>query len=145
MKHVHAFIIPLFLGIFAISCQQNNTNKNENVSTEETSTEPGGGIITFDEPSHDFGKLTSGEVVSYIFYFTNTGTENLIVEEVRPSCGCTSPSYTKTPVAPNEKGQIEVKFDSSGFSGMQNKSVTVTTNGQPEKTVLHFSATVEVE
>ena len=58
------------------------------------------------------------------------------------SCGCTSPEWTKEDVAPGETGEIVVEFDSKGKKGMQNKSVTVITNSEPQAKVLSFSGEV---
>ena len=61
--------------------------------------------ISFKETVHDFGdiKEADGNVI-HKFEFTNTGSEPLIVQNVTPSCGCTTPTWTKEPVMPGEKG-----------------------------------------
>lgn len=98
--------------------------------------------ISFTTIEHDFGKLIQGEKVSYIFKFTNTGEAPLLISKVSASCGCTASKYPKDPIAPGEEGKLEVIFDSDGQRGMQNKTVTVMTNTQPQSTTLRLKAQV---
>lgn len=84
--------------------------------------------VEFDNQEFNYGSVTAGEVVSHKFTFKNTGDQPLTLTRVKASCGCTTPSYSQEPIAPGENGYIDVKFDSSGKSGRQNKSVTVTGN-----------------
>lgn len=100
--------------------------------------------ITFAEQKHDFGKLVQGETVSYSFIFRNTGGSDLVISSAQGSCGCTIPSYPKGVVKPGEEGQIDVKFESSGKSGLVQKTVTLVTNCTPSTKVLTISATIEV-
>lgn len=96
------------------------------------------------EMNHDFGVIIQGERVSYTFTFKNVGKSNLIISSVHASCGCTVPKYDSNPIAPGKEGKIEVVFDSSGRSGLQNKTVTVLANTQPSTVELHFTAEVIV-
>jgi len=88
----------------------------------------------FDFPvkEYNFGTVIQGEKVSYTFTFTNTGGSELIISNVKASCGCTSPKYSKEPIKPGEKGNIEVIFDSHGRHGEQNKTIKVFANTQPK-------------
>ncbi len=98
--------------------------------------------LEFAETKHDYGSIEQGEKVAHIFKFTNTGNEPLVLSNVKPSCGCTTPSWTKEPIAPGDAGEIHVEFDSKGKSGKQTKTVTVTANTDPAKTVLTISGEV---
>ena len=63
--------------------------------------------ITFTKSGYDFGTIKEdGGKVEYVFEFENTGSAPLIVSNVRPSCGCTVPEWTKDPVLPGQKGSI---------------------------------------
>jgi len=99
-------------------------------------------VITFEETDHDFGRIIEGETVSYSFNFTNSGKSDLIIAEVTTSCGCTVPSYSTTPVKPGEKGAIKIAFSSSGRRGYQSKNILVTSNTQPNTTVIRVKAQV---
>lgn len=87
--------------------------------------------ITFDKDSHDFGTIAEelGKV-SYDFTFTNTGKAPLFLTRVSASCGCTTPNWTKEPIAPGEKGKITVTYSTTGRPGSFNKSITVISNAQ---------------
>lgn len=95
--------------------------------------------ITFDEEDFNFGVIIEGEKVSHLYKFENTGKSDLIISNVQTSCGCTSSKdYTKKPIKPGEKGEIEIEFDSTEKSGDIKKSISVITNCNPNKTVLYI-------
>lgn len=96
------------------------------------------------EQVHDFGVVIQGEKVSYTFTYTNSGKSALVISSVHASCGCTVPKYDTEPILPGKSGKIEVIFDSSGRSGLQNKTLTVLANTQPNSVELHFTADVVV-
>ena len=91
---------------------------------------------------HDFGTINEGEKVTYVYEFKNTGAVPLIIESVRPSCGCTAPNWSKEPIPVGGSGEVEVVFDSKGKPNAQNKTVTVTANTWPQSTVLRFKTFV---
>jgi len=98
--------------------------------------------MEFAHTSFDFGKITDGEIVEHTYIFTNTGAHDLLLREVTPSCGCTTPDFTKNAIKPGEQGKITVKFDSKGRVGNQNKTINVTANTEPTNIVLRFTAQV---
>ena len=96
------------------------------------------------EQVHDFGVVIQGEKVSYTYTYTNCGKSTLVISSVNASCGCTVPKYDTEPILPGKSGKIEVIFDSSGRNGLQNKTLTVLANTQPNAVELHFTAEVVV-
>jgi len=98
--------------------------------------------ITFNKVEHDFGRLIQGEQVIHVFKFTNTGSSDLLISKVSASCGCTASKYTRDPVKPGQEGKVEITFDSNGQRGIQNKTITVLTNGIPQMTTLRVKAQV---
>ncbi|MCS7188167.1 MAG: DUF1573 domain-containing protein [Bacteroidia bacterium] len=98
--------------------------------------------IRFDKMEHNFGKIREGEKVSYRFKVTNPGTVPLRITDVKPSCGCTAPAWTKEPIPPGGEGFVEVIFDSQGRSGEQIKTVTVFANTDPPSHMLRFRGEV---
>jgi hypothetical protein len=100
--------------------------------------------IVFNEETHDFGRITQGEKVSYAFVFRNSGGSDLIISSAQGSCGCTVPSYPKKAIKPGETSQVDVVFDSEGKSGLVKKTVTLVTNCNPSTRVLTIMATVIV-
>jgi hypothetical protein len=93
--------------------------------------------ITFATETYDFGKINEEKgPVSYEFTFTNTGGQPLIIQNVKASCGCTTPDWTKDPVLPGKKGFVKATFDPKGRPGPFNKSITVTSNAENSTVVL---------
>lgn len=90
--------------------------------------EKNGPVITFEEETFNFGDITQGDQVEHVFAFSNTGTEPLVLSRVLTTCGCTAPSWPREPIAPGEKGEVKVSFNSAGKMGMQNKVITVISN-----------------
>jgi len=89
--------------------------------------------MAFQEKVHDFGDIKEeAGTAEYDFQFTNTGNQPLIVSQVTASCGCTTPSWTKAPVKPGEKGYVKVAYNPINRPGKFNKSITVYSNGEPK-------------
>jgi len=99
-------------------------------------------VLQFETDFHDFGRVIQGEKVSFGFKFTNTGKSDLIISNVSSSCGCTVPDFPKTPIKSGESHKIDVKFDSEGRRGYQNKTVTISSNTQPSTQVIRIKAEV---
>lgn len=95
--------------------------------------------IKFDKLTHNFGTFSEkNPVQECVFTFTNVGQAPLVINQAVASCGCTVPTYTKTPIKPGEKGQIKVTYDGKGkFPGHFKKTITVRTNGTTEMTRLY--------
>lgn len=98
--------------------------------------------FAFNEESHDFGTINEGDVVEHVFAFTNTGDAPLIISSATGSCGCTVPEWPKEPIGVGEKGEIKVKFNSRKKPGIQNKTVTITSNTYPKQQRIKIKANV---
>jgi len=99
--------------------------------------------ISWDKTEHDFGNFKEEDgVQTATFEFTNTGSTPLFVTNVRSSCGCTTPDWTKDPVQPGEKGYVKAAYNPRNRPGRFNKAVTVTTNTTPPSTVLRIKGDV---
>lgn len=73
--------------------------------------------IIWNKSKHVFGSIEHKQPVSAEFEFTNNTKEAVTITKVGTTCGCTSPTYSKEPIKPGEKGKVELKFDavSPGF------------------------------
>lgn len=98
--------------------------------------------MVFDSYEHDFGTMDEGDAVTHVFSFTNTGSEPLILDKCKGSCGCTVPQCPKEPIPPGANGEIEVKFNSKGKKNNQTKTVTINANTDPGQTILKIKAFV---
>ena len=99
-------------------------------------------IIEFQKETHDFGTISEGAVVTYNFVFKNRGKSPLILQSVEPSCGCTTPAYTKEPILPGKTGKITVSYNSQGRPNAFHKSITVRTNSDEPVKVLYIKGFV---
>ncbi len=162
MKQVGLILMVAFIGLWSLSgCDSNagskasETEAPESPSTEvsavesasPTSMESTGNVaglpqFEFEEMNHDFGTITEGEIAEHTFTFTNTGDAPLVIQSTSASCGCTTPSYSREPVAPGETGEVQVKFNSQNRPGMQNKTITITANTDPAVTRLFIKTNV---
>ncbi|WP_312825852.1 DUF1573 domain-containing protein [Epilithonimonas sp.] len=98
--------------------------------------------IAFGEIDHNFGDIKKGEKVEHVYEVTNTGTNPLIISNVKPGCGCTVPDYTKEPILPGQKGKITLHFDSTNFDGAIYKAADVFLNVEKAPVKLTFSGNV---
>ncbi|WP_262246330.1 DUF1573 domain-containing protein [Parapedobacter soli] len=151
---------PLFFAgtLLVVSC---NMGKNQeqgaeaaDISLEQQGEQPvgqtvipepdsAGAILEVTEDSFDFGVITEGKKVEHEFRFTNTGSSPLIISNVQASCGCTTPEYSKNPIAPGDEGLVKVVFNSAGQVGKQHKVITVTSNAVSPNTLLHLRGEVK--
>ena len=86
-----------------------------------------GAKIRFLETEHQYGNIKKGSDGNCEFKFVNEGNEPLILQNVKASCGCTTPSYTQKPVMPGQQGTINVHYNTNNVGGFS-KTVTVTSN-----------------
>lgn len=102
-------------------------------------------IVEFNERTHDFGtvKQEDGDIYT-TFTFVNQYASPITLKSVKASCGCTTPSYSHEPVAPNATGEIKVKYVASTRPGSFMKSITVVlSNGTEDYTeVLYIKGQV---
>ena len=88
-------------------------------------------VITFEKTEHDFGKIHEEDGrVSVEFSFKNEGMSPLVLSNVRASCGCTTPKWSKEPIEPGQTGSITVTYNPNGRPGRFQKTVTITSNAQ---------------
>jgi hypothetical protein len=100
-------------------------------------------VITFNKTTHDFGKINESDGrVTTIFEFKNEGMSPLVLTNVRASCGCTSPKWTREPIEPGQSGQITVTYNPSGRPGRFQKTVTITSNAMEATTKLYIKGEV---
>lgn len=77
----------------------------------------------------DFGEVWDTDDMVGKFPFKNTGSETLVISEIKPSCGCTTTELAKMRYEPGEEDAIELVWDPIGF-GQQAKKITVRSNSE---------------
>ncbi|WP_203257800.1 DUF1573 domain-containing protein [Hyunsoonleella ulvae] len=98
-------------------------------------------IINFETEVVDYGTIIQGSDGTKVFTFTNTGKAPLVISEVKTSCGCTVPSYSKAAILPGKQGELEIKYDTKRL-GSFTKTITVISNAKVIKKTLKIKGTV---
>jgi len=100
------------------------------------------GVLSFEKETHDFGTIAEGTQATYEFSVKNVGDQPVIISEVKPSCGCTTPTWTKEPILPGKTGIISAIYNSAGRPGAFLKAITVTSNAEATTQVLYIKGEV---
>lgn len=137
--------ILYLLCLFFVFCDNPSSNVTEKgmmagKSTYENSKK--NAIISFDRQEHDYGDIENGKTYTYEFKFTNKGEIPLVIFNVKTSCGCTVPEFSKEPISPGKQGFLKVNFTPNG-KGHQSKSITIISNSILPEQQLSIKANVK--
>ncbi len=100
-------------------------------------------VLSFEVDEYDFGDIPElGGSVQYRFVYANTGDSPLVITDVKTTCGCTSPAWSKEPVAPGRKGYVDVSFDPRDRTGAFTKSIIVSSNAASKPVTLYITGSV---
>jgi len=95
------------------------------------------------DATYDFGNIKEADgPVTYIFNIKNEGEVPLVVTKVVASCGCTTPDWTKEPIAQGKTGEIKVTFDPTGRPNAFTKTISVYSNGKIGSFILTIKGNV---
>ncbi len=89
-------------------------------------------VLLLKESSFDFGKIPQGKPVTHEFEIVNTGKEVLHIDNIQAACGCTTPEWTKEPIAVGGSKIIKVGYNAAAF-GKFDKPVTISYAGGKTK------------
>ena len=85
--------------------------------------------LKFNEREFDFGEIMEMDgKVSHKFVFTNNSKKSIQILTVKPSCGCTTPDWSKKEVKPGKEGFIVAEYNPKGRPGVFRKSLSVVTS-----------------
>lgn len=99
--------------------------------------------LQFETNSHDFGNIKEVDgPVDHTFTFINTSTQPIKIQNVKASCGCTTPDWTKEEVSPGAEGFVQARYNPRNRPGNFNKSLTVTTSDE-NRIILYIKGNVE--
>ena len=130
MKKILLFAIAMIMA-FTVSAQEQTQVQKQ--------------VVEIAEKTYDFGVIKEEDGrVSHVFTFKNVNDGPITIKNVRASCGCTTPAWSREPIAPAAEAQITVTYNASGRPGAFHKSVTVTlSNGTEDFTqVLYIKGKV---
>lgn len=132
----------LFISAIAASCDVRKQDKKIRVPAVSKTVFHDTTTVQVIDSVYDFGTIQEGDMVEYNFRFKNTGNKPLTIFEASASCGCTVPEKPEYPVKPGEIGFLKVKFNSDRKPGEIHKSISVTSNANPDFPVLFLQGTV---
>jgi hypothetical protein len=102
--------------------------------------------LQFKEEIFDFGSIKEhGGPVMHEFTFLNNSSRPIKIVNVQASCGCTTPDWSREPVAPGKSGFIQASFNPVGRPGYFNKQLTVTTDFDTNPILLQIKGQVAVD
>jgi len=130
------FLSLIAAGMLLSACNQGNGSTAANETT--TANAANAPVMKFEKETHDFGKINQGDKVTYDFKFTNNGKTPLIITDAVATCGCTKPQWPHTPIKPGQSAAINVTFNSTGKTGLQDKMITITANTNPAQNMVHL-------
>jgi hypothetical protein len=123
MKQIVFIFIALVLAAGTVKAQETAAKAQEAAAPAA--------VIAIEEEVYDFGDIKeSAGPATHVFVVKNTGDAPLVITRVLPTCGCTTPDWSKEPIAPKGKGTITVTYDPQGRPGPFNKTVNVLSNGK---------------
>ncbi len=100
------------------------------------------GTVSFDGgDTHDWGVVQPGKLHTTMI-IKNVGKGDLTINEVHPTCGCTSVQSQKSLLKPGDTAQVQVTMNASGV-GAVHKLITVRTSDQ-EKPVTNYYLVADV-
>ncbi len=117
MKNITVLTILLFAITFSSFAQEKDINSKKSPE------------ITFEKVIIDYGVITQGSDGTREFVYKNTGKLPLILTNVKSSCGCTVPSWSKTPLNKKKTDKIKVKYNTHKIGNFQ-KTVTIISNAK---------------
>ncbi|MDR0698980.1 MAG: DUF1573 domain-containing protein [Tannerella sp.] len=100
-------------------------------------------IAVIDSAVYDFGNINESDgLATHTFKIKNEGEKALVVTKVVTSCGCTSPDWTKEPIAPGQTGEIKITYDPTNRPGSFTKTASIYSNGKTGSFVLTIKGNV---
>jgi len=99
-------------------------------------------VIYFTKYEHEFGRVKEDEKIGCIFTFENRGSSPLVISNAVTSCGCTVPKYDRNPIPAGGSGKLEVVFNTSGYKGVQTKTISVHSNATVPVVILKITAEI---
>ena len=87
------------------------------------------------DTTYHFGTLSDQETAEHTFTIKNAGKADLLLLDVRTTCGCTTASLSRDAVPPGETAELKTAFDLRGRRGRETKKAFVRTNDPQTPTV----------
>jgi hypothetical protein len=98
-------------------------------------------VIKVNTEKYDFGKIKQGTPVTTYFTITNTSDKPITIENAWAGCGCTTPEYSKEPIAPGGTSKLKVGYNAAAM-GHFDKDVNVKIAGYQQQKVVKITGEV---
>ena len=133
----------LIAAIFTFGFSQLNAQNagTQAAASATTVVNPKAPKAKWDKTVNEFGEIEQGIPKEAEFKLTNDGKEPLIIQSARAGCGCTNLKYSQEPILPGKSTIVAATYNAAAM-GPFNKSITVTTNADPNPVVLMIKGTV---
>lgn len=133
MKKVILFFVFIISGTIVFA--QTNT------PAQKAPADPNAPVISFVETLFDYGKIEQGSDGTHNFIYKNTGKEPLVFSQVRSSCGCTIPEWSREPLFTEKQDTITVKYNTL-LIGKFSKTISIYSNAKEPMMVLRIQGEV---
>jgi hypothetical protein len=100
-----------------------------------------------EEEQLDLGRVQNGEVREFEVVVANRGSNDLVIEAVSTSCGCTAARVSPTTLLPGEQGLLKVTFDSGAHGPDERGSVlrqVFIASNDPDQPEVEFRFTADI-
>lgn len=134
MVFVKSFLISLVFAII-VGCSSNDPMVDASKTVIQKTK------VTIANRSFNFGTISLEDSITYSYPVINSGNKNLIIKNVKTSCGCTAPEWEKKPIAPGDSTLIKVKFNPVS-TGYNEKTIVINCNVDSSFIVLYLRGTV---
>ncbi len=68
-------------------------------------------IVWLDSLVYDFGEIPQGVPAKTSFKFKNNSPDVITIDNVRTTCGCTSPNWETEAIPPDTNSEIKIVYD----------------------------------
>lgn len=92
-------------------------------------------VLELKEKEYNFDKIPQGKPVFHFFEIINTGKTPLKLDDVHATCGCTTPEWSRDPIAPGATARIKVGYNAAA-EGPFEKPITITYNSSQSKVII---------
>lgn len=138
MKNLVLLALILTLGFSQVNAQTSNAPV---INEPAKVINPNAPKAKFDKTINDFGEIEQSIPKEAQFTLTNAGKEPLLISQAKASCGCTNLKYSQEPILPGKSSVIAATYNAAA-AGPFSKSITVTTNADPNPVMLIIKGTV---
>lgn len=113
-------VLALFAGVLAAGAAL--------AQEQKASPSPGGPRIVVEPPAFDFGPALPGKTLHKEFVIRNHGTEDLVIEGVSTTCGCTAALADRQKIRPGSSTALRVSLATRSDSGLVQRLVLIRSN-----------------